>query len=116
VSFLRSMVVLLTVLVPLACAANKSTSVYTATAYSVEGETASGAMAKKGIVAADNDVLPLGTRIRISGAGRYSGEYTVGDTGRKISGREVDIYISNDAEAKRFGKKRVRVTVLSKPK
>ena len=90
--------------------------VYTATAYSVEGETASGKMARPGMVAADTDLLPLGTRIRVSGAGPYSGVYTVTDTGRKISGREIDIYLVSDAEAKKFGKKRVRVRVLSKPK
>ena len=112
----RSVTLLLLVLVSDASSAGKAAGVYTATAYSVEGETASGRTAQKGIVAADNDVLPLGTRIRITGAGRYSGEYTVADTGRKLSGREIDIYMPNDAEAKRFGKKRVRVTVLGTPK
>lgn len=86
-----------------------------ATAYSVEGETASGKMAKPGVVAADPDILPLGTRIRVSGAGPYSGVYTVSDTGRKIQGREIDIYIKQDAEAKKFGKRQVTVRVLSAP-
>jgi hypothetical protein len=34
------------------------------------------------------------------------GESTVTDTGREIQGREVDIYIANDAEAKRFGRRK----------
>ena len=89
---------------------------YMATAYSVEGETASGRQTREGLVAADPDVLPLGTRIRVTAAGGYSGEYTVADTGRKISGREIDIYLRSDAEAKEFGKKSVRVEVLSLPK
>lgn len=88
---------------------------FVATAYSVEGETASGRMAKPGVVAADPDVLPLGTRIRVTGAGQYSGVYTVSDTGRKIAGREIDIYLRGDAEAKKFGKKQVTVQVLSEP-
>ena len=46
-------------------------------------------------------------------AGKYSGEYLVSDTGRTIKGREIDIYLASDAEAKRFGRKRVRVEVLS---
>jgi 3D (Asp-Asp-Asp) domain-containing protein len=87
---------------------------FTATAYSVEGETAKQTNARKGIVAADPKVLPLGTRIRVHDAGQYSGEYTVEDTGRAIDGREIDIYMPADAEAKRFGKKRVRVEVLKK--
>ena len=85
---------------------------FEATAYSIEGKTASGAQARDGLVAADPDVLPLGSRIRIHGAGRYSGEYVVCDTGAAITGREIDIYLARDAEAKRFGRRRVQVEVL----
>jgi len=85
---------------------------YMMTAYTRPGTTASGERAKRGLIAADPDVLPLGSRIRVTNAGPYSGEYEVGDTGAKIQGRRLDIYIANDAEAKRFGKKRVRVKVL----
>jgi 3D (Asp-Asp-Asp) domain-containing protein len=85
---------------------------FEATAYTVEGQTASGAQTRAGIVAADPNVLPIGSRIRVSGAGRYDGEYTVKDTGREIKGREIDIYIASDAEAKRFGRKNVTVEVL----
>jgi 3D (Asp-Asp-Asp) domain-containing protein len=89
---------------------------FTATAYSVEGETASGKKTREGrTVAADSDVLPLGTKIEVQGAGRYDGVYVVHDAGRKIRGREIDIFIDAPAEAKRFGKKPVRIRVLSKP-
>jgi 3D (Asp-Asp-Asp) domain-containing protein len=57
-------------------------------------------------------VLPLGTRIRVTGAGRYSGVYVVTDTGSRIDGREIDIFMPNRAEAKRFGEKMVEVHVL----
>lgn len=87
---------------------------FEATAYSIEGETASGAQTRKGIVAADPRVLPIGSRIRVRGAGQYDGEYTVTDTGRTIKGREIDIYIANNAEAKRFGRKKVSVEVLGR--
>jgi 3D (Asp-Asp-Asp) domain-containing protein len=86
--------------------------VFNATAYSIEGKTASGGQARPGIVAADPAVLPLGSRIRVHDAGPYSGEYTVTDTGRAIKGNEIDIYLRNDAEAKRFGKRSVKVEVL----
>jgi 3D (Asp-Asp-Asp) domain-containing protein len=66
----------------------------------------------KSIVAADPRILPLGSRIRVHGAGAYDGEYTVTDTGREIKGHEIDIYIRNDAEAKRFGRKAVSVELL----
>jgi 3D (Asp-Asp-Asp) domain-containing protein len=85
---------------------------FDATAYSIEGRTASGAPARKGVVAADPDVLPLGSRIRIHGAGHYSGEYVVRDTGAAVQGREIDVYLANDREAKVFGRKHVEVEVL----
>jgi 3D (Asp-Asp-Asp) domain-containing protein len=85
---------------------------FQATAYTVAGQTASGAQTRPGIVAADPNVLPIGSRIRVRGAGNYDGEYTVKDTGREIKGREIDIYIANDAEAKRFGRKNVTVEVI----
>jgi 3D (Asp-Asp-Asp) domain-containing protein len=85
---------------------------FEATAYTVEGETASGAQTRSGIVAADPNVLPIGSRIRVRGAGKYDGEYTVKDTGAEIKGHKIDIYIANDAEAKRFGRKNVTVEVI----
>ena len=88
------------------------TRAFEATAYTIEGKTASGKQTRHGIVAADPRVLPIGTRIRVSDAGAYSGEYEVADTGRTIKGQEIDIYIRNGAEAKRFGRKIVQVEVL----
>lgn len=87
---------------------------FTATAFSVEGRTASGHETRPGIVAADPKVLPLGSRIRVSGAGQYSGEYTVADTGRAIKGHDIDIFIADTAEAKRFGRRTVEVEVLGR--
>lgn len=85
---------------------------FTATAYTIAGRTASGAHSREGICAADPAVLPFGSRIRVDGAGRYSGVYVVKDSGRRIDGREIDLYIANDAAAKRFGKRPVTVEVL----
>lgn len=64
-------------------------------------------------MAADPDLLPIGSRIAIRRAGRYSGEYVVADTGEKIQGRRLDIFIPSTPACKKFGRKRVRVTVLS---
>jgi 3D (Asp-Asp-Asp) domain-containing protein len=87
---------------------------FSATAYSIEGTTKSGAQTRSGIVAADPRVLPLGSRIRVREAGAYDGEYVVHDTGPAIKGREIDIYMQSDAEAKRFGRRTVKVEVLSR--
>lgn len=88
-----------------------SSQPFTATAYCLHGRTASGHMVSKGIVAADPRVLPLGTRIKLE-AGGYSGTYTVRDTGGKIKGRRLDIWVSSKSEAMKFGKRKVMVTVL----
>ena len=74
--------------------------------------TAAGTVARSGIVAADPAILPLGSRIRITGAGAYNGVYTVTDTGGKIIGHRIDLYVHNAARARQFGKKMVRVQVL----
>lgn len=85
---------------------------YVATAYAVTGITASGEWTHRHVVAADPTVLPIGTRIKIRRAGRYSGEYVVADTGAKIQGRKLDIYMPSAAECKKFGVKRVKVKVI----
>ena len=87
---------------------------FEATGYSVTGTTASGMQTRSGIVAADRTVLPLGSRIRVYDAGKYSGVYTVTDTGPRVNGREIDIYIPDGAEAKRFGRRRVHVDILER--
>ena len=85
---------------------------YTATAYSLPGRTASGATVRRGLIAADRRVLPLGSRVRIE-AGSYSGEYLVADRGSAIRGRIIDIWVPSTREAMRFGRRPVRLTVLS---
>lgn len=87
---------------------------YVATAYSLRGRTASGRPVSKGIIAADRRVLPLGSRVRID-AGSYSGEYLVADTGGLIRGRRIDIWTPSSRDAMRFGRRTVKLTVLSYP-
>jgi 3D (Asp-Asp-Asp) domain-containing protein len=81
---------------------------FSATAYCLKGRTASGAGVRRGIVAADPRVLPLGTRIDLN-AGSYSGSYIVADTGGAIKGRKLDIWVASCSEAKRFGRRNVKV-------
>jgi 3D (Asp-Asp-Asp) domain-containing protein len=85
---------------------------YIATAYSLKGRTASGQMVSRGVIAADPSVLPLGSRVRVEHPG-YSGEYVVADTGGQIRGRRIDIWTPSSREAMRFGKRTVKLTVLS---
>ena len=86
---------------------------FRATAYCLRGRTASGGGVRRGIVAADPRVLPLGTRIYIS-AGGYSGNYTVTDTGGVIKGNILDIWVPSCSEAIRFGRRSISVSVLGR--
>ena len=86
---------------------------FTATAYNLRGRTASGRPVSRGVIAADRRVLPIGTRVRLE-AGQYSGEYVVADTGGSVRGRKIDIWVPNAGEAMRFGRRPVRLTVLTR--
>jgi 3D (Asp-Asp-Asp) domain-containing protein len=86
---------------------------FRATAYCLRGRTASGSGVRRGIVAADPRVLPLGSRIQIS-AGAYSGTYVVADTGGVIKGRILDIWVPSCAEANRFGRRTITVTRIGR--
>lgn len=92
----------------------KPSETYSATAYSLRGRTASGQYVTRGVIAADPRVLPLGTRVRLD-AGPWSGEYLVADTGGAIKGRKIDIWTPSTREALQFGRRNVKLTVLSLP-
>jgi 3D (Asp-Asp-Asp) domain-containing protein len=87
--------------------------IFKATAYCLRGRTASGTGVRRGIVAADRRILPLGTKINLS-AGAYSGTYTVADTGGAVKGKILDIWVPSCAEAIRFGRRTVKVKVLGR--
>ncbi len=89
-----------------------SRGTFTITAYCLRGRTAMGHSVRKGLIAADPRVLPLGSRINISGA--YSGTYLVSDTGSRIKGKKLDIWMASCAEARRFGRRKVSVSYLGK--
>jgi len=84
-----------------------------ATAYCQRGITSSGVPAHTGIVAADPRRLPIGTRIQILSVDKsYAGVYSVMDTGSRMTGRKLDIFMPSCAKARRFGRRAVEVRVL----
>jgi len=91
--------------------AGASRGSFTATAYCLKGRTAMGHGVRRGLIAADPRVLRLGSRINL-GAGTYSGQYLVSDTGGRIKGRRLDIWMASCSEARRFGRRTVSVGVL----
>ncbi len=86
---------------------------FSATAYCKGMTTTSGVPAQSGVAASDPSLLPVGSVVDIdAGNARYSGIYTVMDTGPAVQGRLVDLYMWNCNEALRFGRRAVRVRVL----
>ena len=84
---------------------------FTATAYCLKGRTATGGGVRRGIIAADPRVLRLGSNIFL-GAGSYSGQYKVTDTGGAVRGRRIDIWVPSCAEARRFGRRTVQISMV----
>ncbi len=82
-----------------------------ATAYipGTPGITATGIKAKKGIIAVDPRVIPLGTRVYIPGYG----EALAADTGRLIKGNIIDLCMPTLNEAIQFGRRQVTVYILA---
>ena len=87
---------------------------FKASAYSIHGRTRSGVRTRPGTLAADPRVLPLGTVVQVN-AGKYSGVYTVHDTGGAIKGNRVDVWLPTYKEARRFGRRAVKLVVLKYP-
>ncbi len=86
---------------------------FSATAYCKGETTASGVGVRTGIAAADPAVLPVGSVIRLETPNpRYSGVWTVMDTGPAVRGRSVDLYLWSCKEALQFGRRKVRLSVL----
>lgn len=84
---------------------------FRATAYALSGRTRSGAYVRRGVIAADPRVLPLGSVVQVQ-AGKWSGVYTVHDTGGKIKGNIIDVWVPTTREARRFGRRPIKLHVL----
>ena len=60
------------------------------------------------MVAVDEDVIKLGSRLWIEGIG----EVVAPDTGGGIKGNRIDIYMDKHEEAVQWGRKVVRVKIM----
>lgn len=86
---------------------------FAATAYCKGTTTASGVGVRTGIAAADPALLPVGSVINVTtDAAKYNGIYTIMDTGPRVQGRTLDVYMWSCNEALAFGRKDVQITIL----
>lgn len=84
---------------------------FEATAYTHTGyRTATGAHTRRGIVAVDPRVIPLGTKLYIEGYGHG----VAADTGGAIKGRRIDVFLESEVAARKWGRRSVDVYILSK--
>ena len=72
------------------------------------GVTATGIMARHGIVAVDPSFIPLGSRLYIPGYGLA----LAADTGGAIRGDKIDLCMEDSSDAWRFGRQTIKVYVL----
>ena len=92
---------------------NGTRAQFVATAYCKGQTTASGVAVQHGVAAADPDMLPEGSVVQVEGVPEpHRGIYTVLDTGPKVQGRHLDLYMWSCTEALGFGRRAVTVTVL----
>ncbi|MGQ0571923.1 MAG: 3D domain-containing protein, partial [Armatimonadota bacterium] len=77
----------------------------------VDGTTAIGLRAGYGVVAVDPQIIPLRSILYIEGYGQA----IAGDTGGAIKGHRIDLGFSTAREAYKFGRRPVRVYILSTP-
>jgi len=77
-----------------------------ATAYCLAGITATGTHTAPGTVAVDPSVIPLGSRLYVTGYGPGRAL----DTGGAIRGRRIDVWFASCARAMQWGRRTVTVT------
>ena len=78
-----------------------------AVAYSLPGSTALGIPVRRGVVAVDPTLIPLGTKMHVPGYGRSS----AGDGGPAIKGRIKDRRFPTTQKAREWGRRKVTITV-----
>ena len=84
-----------------------------ATAYSAQDpgnstRTAAGTLVRRGVIAVDPNVIPMGTRVFIPGYGEAVAE----DTGGAIKGNHIDIAFDTHKAALTFGRKNLEVYIM----
>ena len=78
-----------------------------AVAYHLKGSTALGVPVRKGVVAVDPKIIPLGTNLHVPGYGRG----LAADVGYAIKGHIIDLWFPSTAKARKWGRRTVTITV-----
>jgi 3D (Asp-Asp-Asp) domain-containing protein len=76
------------------------------TSYCLKGVTKRGRYVRPGIVAADPRLFPLARFVEVYAGDKYLGRFLVDDTGRKIKGNHLDVWLPTCRESVIFGVQR----------
>jgi len=79
-----------------------------AVAYHLKGRTALGIRTRRGVVAVDPKLIPLGTKLHVPGYGHA----IAADVGHAIKGRIIDLWMPTNAAARKWGRRTVVITVF----
>lgn len=74
----------------------------------VNGITATGMRAQRGVIAVDPTLIPLGARVYVEGYGHA----IAADTGGAIRGRRIDVCMNTPGEAYQWGRRAVKIYLL----
>ena len=85
-----------------------SASAYSRFDPGLSSHTASGTLVRKGVIAVDPAVIPMGTRVFIPGYGEAVAE----DIGSAIRGNTIDIAFETAEEAIQFGRKTIEIFIM----
>lgn len=78
-----------------------------AVAYHLPGSTALGVPVRRGVVAVDPRLIPLGTKMQVPGYGPA----LAADVGYAIKGHVIDLWFPSTAKAQKWGRRTVTITV-----
>ena len=78
------------------------------------GITYTGMKVKRGVIAVDPRIIPLGSRVYVEGVGKTPdyGYAVAADTGGAIKGKIIDLYVDSQSEANNWGIRNVKVYIL----
>lgn len=84
------------------------------TYYCLQGVTRTDTPVREGIVAADPRVFPLRRHVELTVGGRSLGRFLIADTGSRIKGRTLDVWVPSCAEARRRGRHHATAVLLTR--
>lgn len=85
------------------------------TQYCLQGTTRRGRYVRPGIVAADPRLFPLARYIELYIGREYLGRFLVDDTGARVRGAIIDVWVPSCRDARIFGRRTGTAVLIGRP-